>query len=135
MKHITQAGDMEAMLAAESAALFVWVNWSIYAQHGSEIFRAAQSRFAEGTATTSISWFVADLSEPGATPVAASLHNWLESQDKQGSIGLFPSVDLGNGSTVLVKNGRIVGFEPCALRAGADGLARRVETVFTSAAN
>ena len=135
MKHITSADDMNAMLAAESAALFVWVNWSMHAQHGSEIFRAVRSRFTDGAAATSISWFVADLSEPGATPVASSLHNWLESQDKEGSIGLFPSVDLGNGSTVLVKNGTIVGFEPCALQAGADGLARRLETVFNATSN
>ena len=133
MKHINNANDMNAMLAAENAALFVWVDWSMYARHGSEIFLTVKSGYSEKSLGTAVSWFVADLSAPGVTPVASSLHNWLESQHKQGRVPLFPSIDMGNGSTVLIKSGRVVGFEPSALRSGIKGLARSVEAAFGGA--
>lgn len=135
MKHVNSSDDMNAMLAAENAALFVWVNWSIYARHGSEIFRMVRSKFTEHRLGASVSWFVADLSFPGATPVASALHGWLEEQGKEANVRLFPNIDMGNGSTVLIRNGRVVGFEPVALRSGVEGLASSVEAAFDTASS
>jgi hypothetical protein len=132
MKHINSADDMNGMLAAENAALFVWVNWSTYAQHGSEIFRTAKSRLAGQQLGNTISWYVADLSSPGVTPVASSLHSWLESQHNDGDIRLFPNIDMGNGSTIMLRNGKVVGFEPSALQSGVEGLARSMKEAFSS---
>lgn len=133
MKHINSADDMNAMLAAENAALFVWVHWSMYARHGSKIFMTAKSSYSRQRQDSVVSWFVADLSTPGATPVATSLHHWLKSQDKEGRVTLFPSIDMGNGSTVLIKNGKVVAFDPSALRSGVQGLTRSVEAAFDAA--
>ena len=126
MKTLCCSNDMDAMLAAENAALFIWVGWSMYARHGNEIFRAAKDRLAARYPASAVSWFIADLSSQDATPVVQSLHRWLESQDR--NIGLFPSIDLGDGSAVLIKKGRVVGFQPSAVRLGVEGFTRTLET-------
>jgi hypothetical protein len=128
MKPIRTSDDFAEMLTADKTALFVWVNWSTYARHGSEIYRGAAKLAAERL-QTSISWFVADLSSPAAAPVNPALHCWLESLDKKGNVSMFPSIGMGNGSVVWIKNGEVVGFEACAVRAGAEGLLNRINEV------
>ena len=128
MKPIRNSDDMAEMLAADNTALFVWVNWSTYARHGSEIYRAAAKLAAERS-RKSISWFVADLSSPAAAPINTALHGWLRSQEKKGNVGMFPNIDMGNGSVVWIKNGEVVGFEASAVRSGAEGLLNRIDEV------
>ena len=128
MKPIRNSDDLAEMLAADKTALFVWVNWSTYARHGSEIYRGA-TKLAEERLQKSISWFVADLSSPDAAPVNPALNRWLESQDKKGNVSMFPNIHMGNGSVVWIKNGEVVGFEASAVRSGTEGLLSRIEEV------
>ncbi len=128
MKPIRNSDDFAEMLAANHTALFVWVNWSTYARHGSEIYRGA-AKLAADRLQKSISWFVADMSSPAAAPINEALHGWLESQEKKKKIGMFPNIDMGNGSVVWIKNGEVVGFEPSAVRSGTEGLLNRIQEV------
>jgi hypothetical protein len=128
MKPIRTSNDLAEMLAADKTALFVWVNWSTYARHGSEIYRGAAKLAAERL-QESISWFVADLSSPAAAPVNPALNRWLESQDKKGNVSMFPNIHMGDGSVVWIKNGEVVGFEASAVRSGTKGLLSRIEEV------
>jgi hypothetical protein len=128
MKPIRNSDDMAEMLAAENTALFVWVNWSTYARHGSKIYRGA-AKLAADRSRKPISWFIADLSSPAAAPVNPALHRWLESQEKEGNIRMFPNIDMGNGSVVWIKNGEVVGFEASVVRSGAEGLLNRIDEV------
>jgi hypothetical protein len=128
MKPIRDSDDMAELLAADNTALFVWVNWSTYARHGSEIYRAAAKLAAERS-RKSISWFVADLSSSAAAPVNPVLHGWLKAQERKGNVGMFPNIDMGNGSVVWIENGEVVGFEASAVRLGAQGLLNRIDEV------
>ena len=129
MKRLEHSRDMAEMLTAERAALFVWVDWSTYARHGCEIFRRAQSDIGNDS-TRRVNAFVADLSFPGATPIADSLHQWLKVQDEEAGHCMFPSIDLANGSVVWIKKGRVTGFESATYRLGFVELRKRFERVF-----
>lgn len=130
MKRLEQSRDLKEMLAAENAAVFVWVHWSTYARHGCNIFRRAHSDFTQNAQNNPVSAFVTDLSFPGATPIADSLHEWLKLQDTEAGLRMFPSIDMGNGSVVWIKRGRVAGFEPAACRLGLEKLRETFQRVF-----
>ena len=112
------------MLSAETAALFLFVDWSEYARCGREIFEEAEAKVAATSSNSSVSWWVVDISTADAPPNPA-LHGWLKTQEETGKLRVFPSIAMGNGSVVWMKGGKLVRFEPSAVHSGPVGLVYR----------
>ncbi len=112
------------MLSEETAALFLYADWSEYARRGREIFEKAESELSAMSSSSAISWWIVDISIADAPPNPA-LHGWLQKQEQTGTVRVFPSIALGNGSVVWTKGGEVVRFEPNAQRSGLSGLVHR----------
>jgi hypothetical protein len=112
------------MLTAETAALFLFVDWSEYARCGREIFEEAEVELTATSSNRSVSWWIVDVSTADAPPNPA-LHGWLRTQEQTGNVRVFPNIAMGNGSVVWTKGGKVVRFEPSALRSGPAGLVHR----------
>lgn len=121
MRDLKSELDLAEMLGAENAALFVFVDWSEYARCGKEIFEEAEAKLATTSSNCSISWWIVDISSDHAPPSPA-LHQWLRAEEQKGKVRVFPNIAMGNGSVVWMKNGKVVRFEPNALRSGPGGL-------------
>jgi hypothetical protein len=89
MRSLKSELDLAEMLAAENAALFVFVNWSEYARCGKEIFEEAEAKLAATSSNSSISWWIVDISSDHASPSPA-LHRWLKAQEQKGKVRVFP---------------------------------------------
>ena|SRR5579864_414876 len=124
MRHLTSETELEEMLSAETAALFLFVDWSEYARCGREIFREAEIELASTSSNSSVSWWIVDISSAQAPPNPA-LHDWLKAQEQRGRVCVFPNIAMGNGSVVWTKGGQLVRLESNALRSGPAGLVHR----------
>jgi len=126
MNQLRDENDVAEMLARESAVLFVFVDWSEYAQRGKHIFRDAEAKFATKPTDQQVSWWIVDISSIDV-PVGPVLQRWLTLQEQRGKARLFPGVATGNGSVLWVKRGELVGFDLSAQRAGLEALVHRAE--------
>ena len=124
MRNLTSDAELAEMLSAETAALFLFVDWSEYARCGREIVQEAEAALAARASNRPVSWWFVDISSADAPPNRA-LHVWLKAQEETGKVRVFPTVAMGNGSVVWIKGGKAVRFEPSALRSGPVGLVHR----------
>jgi len=68
------------MLSAETAALFLFVDWSEYARCGREIFKEAEVELTATSSNSSVSWWIVDISTADSPPNPA-LHGWLKTPE------------------------------------------------------
>lgn len=129
MKQLQNEKSMAEMLASENALLFVWVNWSDYANRGSKVAEEVEALLASKSCNQPVSWWIGDFSST-ASPIDRVAHQWLTEQEQRGTIHVFPNIATGNGSVVWIRRGQIVSFAASALGLGPEGILRRTEEVF-----
>jgi hypothetical protein len=128
MNQLRSEEDMAEMLAGRDAILFMFVDWSEYARRGREVFEEAETKVTAKSSNASASWWIADISSINS-PLSSTLHRWLTSQEQRGKVRMFPSIGMGNGSVLWVKNGEVVGFEPNARLKGPEKLVDLTEEI------
>lgn len=99
MKQIQDEADIKKMLIDENAVLFIFVDWSAYARHGSQMVKETESKFATNFSNEPVSWWFVDCSHADS-PSVATIHNWLVEQDSKSNLSMFPNIAAGHGSVV-----------------------------------
>jgi hypothetical protein len=130
MRQLQNGKNMADMLGAESAVLFVFVDWSEYARRGAELIERAEVQFMERLLGRSVSWWIGDFSSI-ESPIAPVVHHWLTEQEQRRALHLFPSIATGDGSVVWMNRGEIVSFAASAVRLGIEGVLQRTEELMT----
>jgi hypothetical protein len=94
MRQLRSDRDLREMLAETSAVLFVFVNWSEYADRGQSVCKEAESKLATMCSKGSLSWWIVDVSSIDSPPNPA-LYTWLKDQDTTGAVRVFPGRRVG----------------------------------------
>jgi hypothetical protein len=112
LREVKRAEEFNSVLAADRAALFFWVNWSLDARHSETVVRAwvRDSRLP----------FEVYRAVPDQQPFVSS---WLAQQGRE-DMGY-----LGGGAVVWLHKGAVVAEAPLPRKLGKSGLQRLTSRV------
>ena len=100
MRSILSEDDLAAVLGADQAAIYFFVDWSVYAVQGRQRFAELELSYGHET-----SFWIADVSSVEAP--AAFMGDWLKAHDSK-DVNIFLAAGSGNGPIIWLKRGAIV---------------------------
>lgn len=124
MRSISSEEELAFMLSQEHSTICFFVDWSIYAVKGRQMFEELEATCSRDL---DASFWVADVSDVDAP--AAFLEGWLKKQDRP-DIKMFNPVMCGNGSIAWLKRGVVVDFVQSATHHNLERLCDRTKEAF-----
>lgn len=119
MRSILSEEDFAAALGAEQAAIYFFVDWSVYAVQGRERFAELELSYGRET-----SFWIADISDVEAPAVFTA--DWVKAHDSK-DVSIFLAAGCGNGPIIWLKRGAIVDAVRSAIHCEMDDLRTRTE--------
>lgn len=118
------------LLESTAAVLFMFVDWSVYATRGVELFEIAEEMCIEQRFPEPLLFRACDASTIDSCPHATI--DWVRKEDARGKVRLLPVVGVGNGSIVWIHRGHAVAVEMSMLQLGVSGFFEKSRQVLAA---